>query len=199
LRTVCHRKVNPTQMIFRTLVEGMSHPGRVYQMPAINEKVPWSNGLLAIVHTLFDHEIGFAVIESASQDQTSGEVYEATKASVVDLPEADYVIVEGSRSGGEIESASRGEPAFPDKGATIIYRLDSTNSGSGAPGDKIILTGPGINGRKAPQLSGLDRDEIALIREINSEYPLGVDCIFLNGQNQIMCLPRSTRIAFRPI
>lgn len=196
---VCHRKLNPTQMIFRTLVEGMSHPGRACQMPAVNEGAPWSNGLLAIVHTLFDHEIGFAVIEPASQDQIYADVYKATKASVVDLPEADYVIVEGSKSGGGIESARRGEPAFPDKGATIIYRLDSTHSGSDAPGDKIILTGPGINGRKTPQMSGLDRDEISLIREINSEYPLGVDCIFLNSQNQIMCLPRSTRIAFRPI
>jgi alpha-D-ribose 1-methylphosphonate 5-triphosphate synthase subunit PhnH len=194
-----YRKANPTQKVFRTVVEGMSHPGRAYPMPTIEEDVPWSDNLLAIAHTLFDHEVGFAVIESTAQDQTTDGVYEATKASVVDLPEADYIIVEGSKSGGRIRSANRGEAAFPDKGATIIYRLDSTNSGSNALDDEIILTGPGINGQTSPEMNGLDRDEVALIREINSDYPLGVDCIFLNRENQMMCLPRSTRIAFHRI
>jgi alpha-D-ribose 1-methylphosphonate 5-triphosphate synthase subunit PhnH len=184
--------VYPTQNVFRVLVEAMSHPGRVYGLPAHQANDPWNTALLAVSHALLDHEVTFAFI---GENLTLAEdVYAATKARQVAVEEAHYVIVEGNRTFGQIAAANRGSSAYPDQGATIIYVLPESDSEQASQFTDIMLSGPGIKEPFSPQLAGLSAEELTEIRHLNAEYPLGVDCIFLRGETQIMCIPRSTKI-----
>lgn len=191
-----HSSVYPTQKVFRVLVDAMSHPGRVYRMPKPQKIDPWETSLLAIVYTLLDHEVSFAFI--GQKITIAEQIYAATKARQVAIEEADYIIVEGNRSDGQILSAKCGVGAYPEQGATIIYVIDQeTHNGNSAGLNEIILNGPGIKDQTSPQLAGLSVEEFQHIRDLNTEYPLGVDCVFLGEDNQVMCIPRSTKITVR--
>ena len=187
-----HAQVFPTQKVFRVLVEAMSHPGQVYRLPACRVTDPWRSALLAVAYTLLDHEVTFAFI--GKNITLAQEVYAATKAQQVAIEDAHYVIVEGNRSLGQITNANCGSSTYPDQGATIIYVLSKNNGDTSSPLSDVILSGPGIKEPLPPQLTGLCIEELDDIRLLNAEYPLGVDCIFLNTECQVMCIPRSTEI-----
>jgi alpha-D-ribose 1-methylphosphonate 5-triphosphate synthase subunit PhnH len=59
------------------------------------------------------------------------------------------------------------------------------------------LKGPGIKDAIAVAISGLGENELADIKETTSEFPMGIDCVFVDGAGQVMCIPRSTRIEVR--
>ncbi|MCL5423135.1 MAG: phosphonate C-P lyase system protein PhnH, partial [Nitrospirae bacterium] len=92
---------------------------------------------------------------------------------------------------------------YPDTGATVIYSINSLSlippippfvKGGMRGNLRITLKGPGINGEITPFIGGIKKDEFHYLKEINSEYPLGVDSIFIDAENRIMCIPRSTKI-----
>lgn len=60
-----------------------------------------------------------------------------------------------------------------------------------------VCRGPGIRDQIAPGIRGLGTREIFYLQEINREFPLGIDGIFLDRGNRLLCLPRSTRIEVR--
>jgi alpha-D-ribose 1-methylphosphonate 5-triphosphate synthase subunit PhnH len=190
-----HSPVYPTQKVFRVLVEAMSHPGRVYQLPAYQATDPWDTSLLAVTRTLLDHEATFAFIgENAALAEA---VFATTKAPQVEVDDADYVIIEGNRSSGQIADAKRGSSAYPDQGATLIYVLPESDGEPTSPCTDIILSGPGIKEPFSPQLKGLSVEELTEIHYLNAEYPLGIDSMFLGGNAQVMCIPRSTKITIK--
>jgi len=168
----------------------MSHPGRVYRLPVDSH---WPNPLIALAVTLLDHEVGFAVVGTADAQAVAVEVFAATRARPAELREADYILVLGADSHGAIETAKRGVPAYPDQSATLIYLIPADGSPP-TPPRTITLQGPGIRDQAMPQMPGLASAELARINAMNTERPLGVDCIFLNDRNQVMCIPRSTHI-----
>jgi len=180
--------VAPTQRIYRILLTAMSHPGRAYALPTGED---WPTGLLAIAQTLFDHEVGFTVIGEQDAQAAAAEIYAITKARAVEVAEADFIIILGGDSGGTIEQAKRGHPAYPDQNATLIYIVEALDPRN-AP--IVRLSGPGIAGKTEPVVRGLTRGEYERLRALNQEYPLGLDCFVLDGQDRVMCIPRSTHI-----
>ncbi|MBN1850655.1 MAG: phosphonate C-P lyase system protein PhnH [Deltaproteobacteria bacterium] len=187
-----HSSVYPTQKIFRVLVEATSHPGRGYRLPTCRESDPWRTSLLAVAYTLLDHEVAFAFI--GKNIMLAQQVYAATKARQVAVEDAHYVIVEGNQSLGQLNNVNCGTSAYPDQGATIIYALSNDGREQQSPLTNVFLSGPGIKEPLNPQLTGLSIEELNNIHHLNGEYPLGIDCIFLNGDCQVMCIPRSTEI-----
>jgi alpha-D-ribose 1-methylphosphonate 5-triphosphate synthase subunit PhnH len=84
----------------------------------------------------------------------------------------------------------RGTLEYPDGGATLVYLIEEIAGEGGA----TELSGPGVNGTASPLFIGLAASELMGLREINAEYPLGVDAMFLDTNGRIACIPRSTRI-----
>ena len=80
-----------------------------------------------------------------------------------------------------------GEPAYPDRAATLIVEVAALKGGA-----VMELSGPGIDGkaRLAPVLP--DGAAVALARNA-ARYPLGVD-LFFTAVGRIAGLPRSARI-----
>ena len=179
----------------------MSHPGRLYSLS--QESRVWSqerelNGLISVLQTLLDHEVGFCVI-GTGKEYLETTISELTRCPVKDISDADFIIVSDGESNGEILKA-RGTFEYPDTGATVIYVVGSLDDRDNDRDNKktiALLKGPGIRNDIASVIHGLGKNELSHIKEINSEFPLGIDCIFIDSANKIMCIPRSTRIEVR--
>ncbi len=187
-----HGPCPPTQSTFRTLVEAMSHPGQNYPLP-VDDSTPAEGppALFSICSALLDHEVSYCVL-GRDNHVLDGNIFSLTKARRTSIRNADYVIVPASSSDGQIAEAKRGKPDYPDTGATIIYLLEETDRKSS--NHDIALRGPGIDGTIRPDINSLDPQELKLIQKCNADYPQGIDCIFLNNSDQLMCLPRTTHI-----
>ncbi len=169
--------------VYRAVLSAMARPGTVQQLPAAAAGHP----LLHLLGALLDHEALFHVLLDESLGR---EIRAATGGQPAPLDRADFVIFPDGRSGGLVRSLKRGSLEFPDEGATALYRVRGLHPDGGA----VVLRGPGIRDRASPWIEGLAEDEPALLAEVNREFPLGVDSIFLDPGGRLMCLPRSTRI-----
>lgn len=181
------------QQTFRVLLRAMSQPGECCSLLSAGDQ---KHPLLRIVlETLIDHEVAFAWIGPSENDLTPETVTRWTHARSVDLSEADFGIVIGDSSGGKVLKLKRGSAEMPDTGATMIYRLPR----SGHPESflaEAVCSGPGIGPETCRQVAipGLNPEELLAIREANEAFPLGIDCIFLTADGNVIALPRSTQI-----
>jgi alpha-D-ribose 1-methylphosphonate 5-triphosphate synthase subunit PhnH len=187
-----HGTCPPTQAVFRALVDAMSHPGRTRQLPGSAGDSDATDSLYRVVEVLLDHEVSYCVL-GPRREAIDARIFAQTKARRAPLARADYLVIEPCDSRGKISEAKRGTLRYPDTGATAIYLVPNAESDSDAH-PRITIEGPGIQGRNRPQMPALNRRELLAIRRCNLDYPLGVDCIFLDAHRQVMCLPRTTQI-----
>ena len=86
-----------------------------------------------------------------------------------------------------LEDWPAGEPAYPDRAATLIVEVAAL-----AGGPVLELSGPGIDGRA--RLAPILPEGAAEVLRVNAaRFPLGLDFFFTAG-GQVAALPRSTRI-----
>ncbi len=180
-----------TQRTFRILLQAMSHPGRTYALPAEGRKPGWQ----LVLQTLLDPEVSFTVLGN-DQPGWEKEIRQLTRCPASGVAQADFLIAPEGDSHGELGKAKRGTLEYPDTGATVIYLVESLKD-QGGEEPVLILRGPGIQEAIAPVIQGLNRQEFLDLQEINREFPLGIDGIFIDRLNRIMCLPRSTQIEVR--
>jgi alpha-D-ribose 1-methylphosphonate 5-triphosphate synthase subunit PhnH len=84
---------------------------------------------------------------------------------------------------------------MPDTGATVIFLL-SQAIGIQENSIPLTITGPGIappGYRDLPTL-GVTKEDIGAICEANEEFPMGIDCFFLDPDGAVVGLPRSVKI-----
>jgi len=177
--------VLPTQPVYRSLLQAMAHPCR----PEPLEVEAWSSLLLAVVQTLLDHEVSFCLHPDAPPEWED-EIFTRTKSVKTAITQADYLIVNGACPKEDLAALKRGNPLFPDQGATVIQVLDQPQTKAGP-----MISGPGLQTEAPPVCNPLTREEWDAYRTINQEYPLGIVLISLIGTNTVCALPRSTRIA----
>jgi len=182
-----------TQQFFRILMQSMSHPGKVYSLPAVDIKKGNNeyNSFDLVLFTLFDHEVKFSIIGKETHDYLIERIFQMTKAKYVQSNIADYVIVSGGSSNNSLSHLNCGNLEYPDTGATVFYLSKKIN---GPDGIGVRLQGPGIENEISFKISGVDVDDIKIIKDMNAEFPLGIDTIFIDETNQVVSLPRSSQI-----
>jgi len=169
---------------FRVILQGMSHPGKVYPLPNLSGA---GSAVIEILGCLMDNEVSFAVIGDRDMETV---IVRHTDSRPVSFEYADYIIVRNGTTRGKLAGFKRGSLEYPDTGATSLYLVEALSEAKG----EIVLTGPGVNGTASLRITGLDPSELQLLRQVNSEFPLGVDAIFLDQGGHIACIPRSSRI-----
>lgn len=184
-RVILTEDISNCQKAFRILLDAMSHPGRMYDLNSLKTE----SHLYLIIKTLIDNEVTFSVI-GTKIDELSKEISLLTGARRSSVEEADFLIITEGKSRGKIEKAKIGTLEYPDRGATLIYYIDSKNSGP----VYLRLLGPGIMGEHTILINGIAKDEFLSLKKINKNYPLGLDSIFVKKSGEIFCIPRSTRI-----
>ncbi len=81
------------------------------------------------------------------------------------------------------ESGAVGEPAYPDRSATLIVEMDELKS------EGAVLTGPGIRDTVEFSLPAVEA-----FRANARLFPLGLDFFFCAG-SRLAAMPRTTKIA----
>jgi alpha-D-ribose 1-methylphosphonate 5-triphosphate synthase subunit PhnH len=174
---------------FRIILQAMSHPGTTCQLPIPESMSDEHAMLIRMLGCLMDNEVTFSIIGNVNSNLAAA-LSLHTGSAQADIEVSDFIIATRGTTIGQLSRIKRGTLEYPDKGATLVYLADEIAEEGGT----AELSGPGINGIARPMFTGLAASELAGLREVNAEYPLGVDAIVLDTFGRIACIPRSTRI-----
>lgn len=183
--------VDSTQQAYRKVLEALSFPGKVNSVDKCpNDLSPLISQTGLICLTLLDSEVTFHVAEETQLITETIHAY--TGCHSTNASNADFIVLPLLTSNEEIikklNEAKIGDLVKPHKSATIILEIESLTSGY-----KYSLIGPGI--KFTNQLNCTISPEILEKRkEINTEYPLGIDLILVDQQGYVVGLPRTTQI-----
>ena len=169
---------------FRALMEAMARPGTRQPVSGALPPAPLSPAAGAAVLTLLDETTPLHLAGAHNCPEVAQWITFHTGAPLVTAEEAQFAL-------GEWEALlplsrfAEGDPAYPDRSATLILELTSLM------GDGPTLTGPGIQ-----KTASLPLPEVDVFRANAARFPLGFDC-FLTAGSEVAALPRSTKLESR--
>jgi alpha-D-ribose 1-methylphosphonate 5-triphosphate synthase subunit PhnH len=196
------------QQTFRVLLDAMSGPGRIRELPgaAIAGLAPSDDGLAppmgpamaAALLTLLDADTPIRLAGSMSSDDTRGYLrfHTGARAATADEPST---IVAALACDTSIDLCSRlalGTDEAPQEGATLIVEVDGlSNDAAHDPrgGAAVALSGPGVETTQRLAVVGLSDAFWRWRVELQSRMPRGVDILLVQGA-RLVAIPRSSRI-----
>jgi alpha-D-ribose 1-methylphosphonate 5-triphosphate synthase subunit PhnH len=178
-----------SQRCFRQILAAMSEPGSVHRLgEAVESPAGVSAAATLVLLTLVDHETPLWLAPRLASAATYLRFHCA--APVVEAPlAAAFALVEGVDANLDLGVFNSGDDRYPDRSATLVVACTALEGGP-----EVSLSGPGIPGARAVSPAGLAPGFWQKVAANNERYPLGVDLILAAG-DEIMCIPRSTRIA----
>ena len=162
-----------TQRVFRELMNAMAFPGVWKCLP--------EDCVKHIAYTLLDEYVSFF----SDDEELTLWIERRTKSKRVAPHEADFLFLRKET----LPSLKVGTPEYPDKGATVIRLLKSEGEML-----TLLLRGPGIEDFRVVEVQGLSPWEVKLIGELNRNFPLGVDFVFVREDCCLFGLPRSVKV-----
>jgi alpha-D-ribose 1-methylphosphonate 5-triphosphate synthase subunit PhnH len=173
---------------FRVLLQAMSRPGRIFQLPRFTGNA--KDALLGVLGAILDPQVSYCLLDFDPDFENRLQIRTGARAT---KPEnADFLLAPSGTSHGKLRRAKGGRLEYPDEGATVLFAVASLSEGTAETG--LPLSGPGIKTSHFPRIEGLDVAELEQLKEVNREYPLGIDSIFVDRYGHLLCIPRSTRI-----
>ncbi|MCE5223003.1 phosphonate C-P lyase system protein PhnH [bacterium] len=180
------------QLNFRTLLNCMSLPGTIgiLECDPEDKKNPLVS-LYLCAQVLLDPEVSFFV-SGIGLDNVSKEIATTTKAFLSTNESADYLFLLNEDLPTKIERAKKGSMESPEKGATCLIYIPTISQEPSS----YVLTGPGIeNFTLFPTIEHLNMPMFyQAFAKVNSEFPLGIDFIFIDSWLQIFCIPRTVKM-----
>lgn len=189
--------VHDIQAAYRKVVDSMSRPGLIgnisEQAGRLDIKTGCFNATAILALMLLDAEVTFKVY-SEWETEVSKLFKQLTYAKRAETENADFIFVLHDAGPKDLEAAlqaaSSGDLVDPQQAATVIAEADELREGGG-----LRLAGPGIETENRVGIHPVfETDWIALREKKNCEYPLGVDLIFTDWDDNLLCLPRTTQI-----
>lgn len=178
------------QRIFRELMNAFAHPFRVHSIKSEVETGPSIHGENSVITELcqvfLDNSVSFCV---CGDENLAAGIREMTYAKPAEIDKADFIVI---KNPGKFESWDKIYPGTlfsPHKGATVVVDVPSI------AGDvKIMAEGPGINGRISYFVDSGIAECLFRAAELDIEYPMGFELIFVTGQGDIIAVPRHVKV-----
>jgi alpha-D-ribose 1-methylphosphonate 5-triphosphate synthase subunit PhnH len=185
------------QQHFRLLLDSMSRPGKINTFPAMDILPPDGLNQAAAL-------TGFALLNPDATYYIAGDNREDlanyllinTASQQADVTIADYIFLPEDHNGEGLENARTGTPVYPEDSATLIASAELISEQPCEGALAILLKGPGVNGEAKVFVSGINPQLLDFVKEQNSEYPLGIDLIITDRDNNILCIPRSNKFTY---
>jgi alpha-D-ribose 1-methylphosphonate 5-triphosphate synthase subunit PhnH len=196
--------VHDIQQAYRHVLDAMSTPGLIIDWTEFAQKLHQpkvmspSAALLALI--LLDTETSFAVVagetlHSSESQQVLRWINEMTYARIAPIDQAQFLFIladtDSLLAAQALSQANLGTLLNPHESATVIVE---TQAIAQSPADQFILKGPGIKHEQVLAMRS-DWQWQSIRSELNREYPLGVDMMFVDRNHQLVCLPRTTQIS----
>lgn len=201
IRETAYQEIFDSQRHFRTLLDAMARPGKIdrFATVAITPPPPLTNAAACTALALLDSDSTFDAAPLGPDAIRYVQVN--TGARAVPVAEADFVFLDGGdvASAERIAAARAGIPTYPETGATIVLQVSRLSHSSGTGGLELTLSGPGIETTTHVVINGLHARNLEALGRRNREFPLGVDAIVTADDGGIICLPRTTRVAWATV
>jgi alpha-D-ribose 1-methylphosphonate 5-triphosphate synthase subunit PhnH len=115
------------QSAFRALLEAMARPGTVGRVDPHPGGGPFA-APLALLESLLDHEVTFAVVPDADAAREPLLRYTGSRASPPER--ADYLLCHGADGiAAGLRAAKDGELEYPDRSGTLVALVESVGAG----------------------------------------------------------------------
>ena len=196
-RETIYDEVFDAQENFRLLLDSMARPGKINVLPDMDILPPTginkSSTLIAL--SLLNADASFISIATNSQEITN---YLAlnTGAIVASINTADYIFLNGDQAPALIDSAKHGNLSYPEESSTLIIDVNKISISPILNAVQLILKGPGIETETVVYIDGINPHLLQAIKELNLEFPLGIDLMLTDKQNNLICIPRSNRFVY---
>ncbi|MDA3040507.1 MAG: phosphonate C-P lyase system protein PhnH, partial [Actinomycetota bacterium] len=120
-------------------------------------------------------------------------IAEATGATITDLDSA-WIALLNQPTVTEMAQLPRGSALVPELGARVAIAVDGLWLEPAASSTELVLTGPGIPGRRTLYTSGVNPDVLAGLGRSSGEFPAGLDVWLFSPDGQVAAIPRSTTL-----
>jgi alpha-D-ribose 1-methylphosphonate 5-triphosphate synthase subunit PhnH len=186
-----------SQSVFRMLMEGMSRPGTIRTVETdVGQPEPLGPAAGAIALTLCDHETPVWLSAGLAKSAVAEWIGFHTGAPMTrEKAESRFAFIEFGMAPSSFGLFSAGTQEYPDRSTTLVIEVAALG-GTEGEGTDLTLTGPGILHATTVRVTGLPEIFARLWADNRVLFPRGVDVVLTAGQ-QILCLPRTTKIAMQ--
>ncbi len=199
--------VHDAQAVFRTVLQAMARPGRVFALPeavlqavgrpADREGRPVGAGLSALLPTLLDADTSVRPLGRLASGALRAwlRFHTGVREPADDAAPADFTLVAAADlQPAHWQALPLGSDELPQRGGTLVVEVDALGDAAGA-GLALQLRGPGIAQQQALRVDGLPLDFWHHRQALQVQFPCGFELILLCG-GRVAALPRSTRISW---
>jgi alpha-D-ribose 1-methylphosphonate 5-triphosphate synthase subunit PhnH len=186
-----------SQEIFRAALHALSHPGELVCISPDLQVPAGHSGAAGLLLALLDADCTMWMSKSLMNSQLPSWLRFHTGCCIVeDKQLASFAWISDVDHLGPLNAFRQASDDNPEVAATLLIEVSGLST---APTDKAsescrwTLRGPGINGFKQLNVSGLEPEFIHDWARNGDNHFRGVD-VFLVAQNSIIGLPRSTQI-----
>jgi alpha-D-ribose 1-methylphosphonate 5-triphosphate synthase subunit PhnH len=180
--------VHDTQQVFRRLLDGFTHPGRVVLLP---QRLTVPGGLwpssAALALTLLDHSTPVHLDPALDTGAVRDFLRFHCGAPIVGAPADTAFALVGDAGALDLAVFALGDAERPERSATVIIQVPGFLKGK-----PKRLTGPGIATTTSLVVDGVEAKFWRQWRENAALYPGGVDVVFA-APEAIAVLPRTVR------
>jgi len=184
---------------FRLFLDSMSRPGKINTLPVMEILPPDGLQQAAALtgFALLNNDVTF-YITGENREDIATYLLVNTGAQQAEMDVADYVFLPEGWYGEELYDARTGTPTYPEDSATIIAQIEFISELPKPDSLEITLKGPGVNGEAKVYVGGINTDLLDYVKIQNGEYPLGIDLIITDRENNVIGLPRSNNFTYAP-
>jgi len=181
--------VADAQAVFRATLQALSHPGRVIELAA-RSGVPrgLSPAMAAVLLTLADGDAPLWLPSGVGADVARFLRFHCGCRIMGRPGMAVFAAVPAGFEPPALADCHPGDPAYPDRSATLILEVASLTDG-----EPLRLAGPGIRDAQILRVAGLPAGFPAQWQENHRRFPLGVDVLLTSGR-RLCGLPRTCRM-----
>jgi|GEM_PF-971361 len=195
---VKYDKIFDAQEHFRILLDAMAHPGTIYSFSekdlAIGPEIP--QGIYFIAFALLNADVRFAFLGS-QMEEAIAYIHQTTSSQVGKPEEVEFLFMPGTGDPSILHAVKTGNLSYPEEGASLVVYLESIHEVPTESALEIHLKGPGIESEQILFLKGIHISFFEILKEINAEFPLGIDTYFVDEKNQLIAIPRSNHFTFK--
>lgn len=184
-----------SQATFDVIMRTLSEPGTVRSLPSeLHTRDVPAIGWLALA--LADVGVNVAANQTAlrnSNPPLTDTVAEATGATITHLDSA-WIALLDQPTATELAQLPRGSALEPELGARLAIAVDALGREPATSSTELVLTGPGIPGRRTLYTSGVNPDVLAGLGRSSGEFPAGLDTWLFTPDGLVAAISRSTTL-----
>jgi alpha-D-ribose 1-methylphosphonate 5-triphosphate synthase subunit PhnH len=192
-------EVHDAQSQFRIIMDAMARPGKINLMDKTSIEPPTgfnkASGIIGF--SLLNADVSFYVLKRENKESISEYISLNTQAAIASIDTADFIFLQGKGDSSALYHVKKGSLSYPENSASIIIDATKISYETESEGStKIVLKGPGIESSSEVFITGIDPLIFETTKDINAEFPLGIDLIFTDTNGFILCIPRSNQFEF---